>query len=278
MGTGCAGSTTVSSARSWVFAGPRTRSRLLPLLAGAAAGLVGGDARGQHSTAAVEVHRYTIGGAVTDSAQRPVFGAEVSLEADGRIIATVRSRRNGRFEFTDVPRIAMSVRVRRLGYHPYSDAVPIEPDASSAELSVVLQAAVIDIAPVIVEERIDQTTGRLREFYEHKRTSRFGLFLEREEIERRNASYISELLRSMRGVQVTAHGGTGNRVRLRGCRPVVWLNGLRLPDVEVDEVAHPADVKAIEVYVSMIGMPARFVDLVGKCGVVAIWTSDGQPR
>ena len=221
---------------------------------------------------------YTIMGLVTDSAQRPVLGAEVSLEADGRLVARARSRANGRFEFADAPRIATLVRVRRLGYHPYSQTLPVGYDAPVRELTLVLQAAVIDVAPVVVEERVDRTTGRLREFYQHKRASRLGLFLEREDISRRDVSHISELLRSMRGVQVTAHQGVGNRVRVRGCRPTIWLNGLRVMDVEVDEVAHPDDVDAIEIYLSFAGMPARFIDQVDKCGAIAVWTSDGEHR
>jgi hypothetical protein len=226
------------------------------------------DARGSHA----------IVGAVLDSARRPVLGAEVSLEANGRTIAVVRSRANGRFEFADVPRRTMLMRVRRLGYHPYSEAVPVAYDEAPTELSVVLRAAVVDVAPVVVEERLDRTHGRLQEFYQHKRASRLGIFLERDQIERRDVSFVSDLLRSVRGVQVTSHSGVGNRVRFRGCRPMIWLNGLRVPDAEVDEVAHPADVEAIEVYLSMTGMPPNFVDHVGRCGAVAIWTSDGEHR
>ncbi len=221
---------------------------------------------------------HTIVGLVTDSAQRPVLGAEVSLEADGRIVARVRSRANGRFEFADAPRVATLVRVRRLGYHPYSQALPVGYDAAVRELTLVLTAAVIDVAPIVVEERVDRATGRLREFYDHKRASRLGLFLEREDISRRDVSHISELLRSMRGVQVTGHQGVGNRVRVRGCRPTIWLNGLRVMDAEVDEVAHPADVDAIEIYLSIAGMPARFIDQAQRCGAIAVWTSDGEHR
>jgi hypothetical protein len=258
---------------------PSARGRTLLLLVAAVGAFLTADfARAQQSTSPSQQSIYTIAGAVTDSALRPVYGAEVWLETDSRIIAVVRSRRNGRFEFTNVPRIAMSIRVRRLGYHPFSDAVPLERNAALTELTLVLQAAVIDVAPVVVEERVDYSTGRLREFYEHKRTSRFGQFVEREEIKRRDPTHISDLLRSMRGVEVTSQGGVGNQVRVRGCRPMVWLNGLRMPEAEVDEVAHPTDVEAIEVYVSMTGMPARFLDLVGKCGVVAVWTSDGERR
>jgi hypothetical protein len=112
----------------------------------------------------------------------------------------------------------------------------------------------------------------LTEFYEHKRRGRFGYFFERPEIERRAPTHLSELLRRLRGVHLTPAGPLGNRVRLRGCRPMVWLNGLRVPEAEVDEVAHPDEVAGLEVYVSMTGMPPRFVDLVGKCGAVVIWT------
>lgn len=221
---------------------------------------------------------YTIVGLVTDSAQRPVLGAEVSLEASGEVLARVRSRANGRFEFAHAPRLATLVRVRRLGYHPYSETLPVGYDAPVRELTLVLRAAVIDVAPVVVEERVDRTGGRLREFYQHKRANRLGVFLEREDIARRDVSQISDLMRSMRGVQITASQAGGNRVRLRGCRPTIWLNGLRVMDAEVDDVAHPADIDAIEIYLSIAGMPARFVDPAERCGAVAVWTSDGEHR
>ena len=225
-----------------------------------------------------DIRSYTIVGLVMDSAQRPVLGAEISLEARGEVLARVRSHANGRFEFTNVPRLATLVRVRRLGYHPYSETLPLGYDAPIRELTLVLTAAVIDVAPVVVEERVDRAAGRLREFYHHKRANRLGVFLEREDIERREVSQISDLLRTMRGVQITASQAGGNRVRLRGCRPSIWLNGLRVMDVEVDEVAHPADVDAIEIYLSIAGMPARFVDQDERCGAIAVWTSDGEHR
>jgi hypothetical protein len=247
-------------------------------VAGTTLGLLGATARAQEALPRSPGDLYTIVGAVTDSAQRPVLGAEISLEANGRIVAIVRSRANGRFELADVPRSATLVRVRRLGYHPYSEALPVGYGAAATELTLILRAAVVDVAPVVVEERVDRSNGRLREFYEHKRASRLGLFLERDEIARRDVSHTSELLRSMRGVQVISHTGVGNRVRVRGCRPMIWLNGLRVLDAELDEVAHPADIEAIEVYLSIAGMPARFVDHIGKCGAIAIWTSDGEYR
>jgi hypothetical protein len=237
--------------------------------------LTGVSAGAQQSASASS---YTIVGRVTDSAQRPVLGAEVSLELRGEVLARVRSSANGRFEFTNAPRRATLISVRRLGYHPYSETLPVGFDVALRELSLVLRAAVIDVAPVVVEERMDRSSGRLREFYQHKRANPLGVFIEREDIERREVGQISELLRSMRGVQVTASQAGGNRVRLRGCRPTIWLNGLRVMDAEVDDVAHPADIDAIEIYLSIAGMPARFVDPTERCGAVAVWTSDGEDR
>jgi hypothetical protein len=49
-------------------------------------------------------------------------------------------------------------------------------------------------------------------------------------------------------------------------------------DAEVDELAHPADVDGIEIYLSIAGMPPRFIDQSDRCGAIAVWTSDGEHR
>jgi hypothetical protein len=167
--------------------------------------------------------------------------------------------------------VPVSVRARRLGYRAQSGPVRLRPDTVPL-LVFVLRVVPTDLDGIVVHGQADDYYGRLTEFYAHKRVSRFGYFFERADIERRNPTHISELLRTMRGVHLSPTGTLGNAVRLRGCRPMVWLNGLRVPDAEVDEVAHPDEVAGLEVYISMAGMPARFVDLVEKCGVIAVWT------
>jgi hypothetical protein len=213
---------------------------------------------------------YALKGIVTDTAGDPVHGAEILVVAAGRVVHTARSRVDGRFELGGLRAVPVWVRVRRLGYRA-NGPLRVRPD-TAPPLNFILQVLPTDIEGIIVDGSIDDSKGRLDEFYEHKRRSRFGYFFERPEIERRSPAHVSELLRTLRGVQLSPTGTVGNRVLLRGCRPMVWLNGLRVPEAELDDVAHPDEVAALEVYVSMTGMPARFVDLVGKCGAVVVWT------
>jgi hypothetical protein len=225
----------------------------------------------QRRSPARAVGNYAVKGIVTDTAGEPIRGAEVLLSVAGEVAQIVRSRADGRFEFGGLTADPVSVRVRRLGYRTPRAPVRLRPDTAPS-LTFILHMMPADIDGVVVDGSTDDSNGRLNEFYEHKRQGRFGYFLERTEIERRSPVHISELLRSLRGVHLAPTGAVGNTVRMRGCRPMVWLNGLRVPDAEVDEVAQPGDVEALEVYVSMTGMPARLVDLVGKCGAVVIWT------
>jgi hypothetical protein len=214
---------------------------------------------------------YVVRGVVTDTAGEPIYGADVLVFVAGDTVHVVRSRADGRFEVGGLRAVPVSVRVRRLGYRAPRALTRLRPDTAPS-LTFILDLLPADLDGVVVHGTVDDSKGRLTEFYEHKRRSRFGYFFERRDIERRGPTHISELLRMLRGVHVAPGGTIGNKVRLRGCRPMVWLNGLRVPDAEVDEVAHPDEVEALEVYISMTGMPAPFVDLVGKCGAVVIWT------
>jgi hypothetical protein len=250
---------------------PRTPALRLPTLAWVVAATVSHPLGAQNPASPGPTAPYAIKGIVTDTAGQPVPGAEILLSDGSRDVRTTRSEIDGRFEFRGLRAAPVSVRARRLGYLAQSGPIRIRADTAPL-LIFVLRVVPTDIEGIVVRGQIDDSKGRLIEFYEHKRVSRFGYFFERADIERRSPTHISELLRTMRGVHLSPAGTLGNTVRLRGCRPMVWLNGLRVPDAEMDEVAHPDEVAGLEVYVSMTGMPARFVDLVGKCGAVAIWT------
>jgi Carboxypeptidase regulatory-like domain len=250
---------------------PRILSLLLPTLTGVVASTVSDPLIAQHPAPPQPAAAYVLKGIVTDTAGQPIPGAEILLSEASEGVRVTRSEVDGRFEFRGLRAVPVSVRARRLGYSAQSGPVRLRPDTVPL-LVFVLRVVPTDLDGIVVHGQADDYYGRLTEFYAHKRVSRFGYFFERADIERRNPTHISELLRTMRGVHLSPAGTLGNTVRLRGCRPMVWLNGLRVPNAEVDEVAHPDEVAGLEVYISMTGMPARFVDLVEKCGVIAVWT------
>lgn len=59
------------------------------------------------------------------------------------------------------------------------------------------------------------------------------------------------------------------------CSPLLVLDGFRLssPAPKIDELVHPNDVEAIELYPGSHGAPGRFLN---PCGVIMIWTKRGR--
>jgi carboxypeptidase family protein len=250
---------------------PRVPALVLPIVTLALTAAVSEALLAQRPSPPRPAAEHVLKGIVTDTAGQPIGDAEILLSDATDGVRTVRSELDGQFEFRGLRAVPVSVRARRLGYRAQSGPVRIRPDTAPL-LIFVLHMVPTDVQGMVVRGSIDDSKGRLDEFYEHKRHNRFGYFFERPEIERRSPTHVSELLRTLRGVRLSPATDIGNRVLVRGCRPMVWLNGIRVPDAEVDEVAHPDEVAGLEVYVSMAGMPARLVDLVGKCGAVVIWT------
>ena len=217
--------------------------------------------------------RYVLTGVVTDSGRTPIVAAEVGLVQADSVLRKVRTDTVGRFEFGELLPGGGRIIVRRLGYQPLSLDVRIRPDGQPASLTAVLTPIALSLEQVLVTERMDELPGRLREFYERRQTNSFGHFIEREQIEQSHARHLSEVLRSIPGVTLSASRRFGNIVRIRGCRPLVWVDGVRLPAAELDEaVTSPNDVAAIEVYSSMAGIPARYFDRSNPCGTVLVWT------
>jgi hypothetical protein len=224
-----------------------------------------------HGTSAQAPLARTLAGVVTDTARRPIPGVEVGV-LDGKVIArNMRTGDNGRFEFRYVPRGKVSVMVRRLGFQPRVYTVQIREGATRAFLPVVLEPMPAELEKVIVMARVAESGGRLKDFYERMSRNPWGSYVDREQIERRNPTWTSDMLRMVPGVQVLSTRFGHNAVRLRGCRPTVWLDGVALRNVEVDEIVFPFDIAGIEVYRSSAGMPPEFNDLTG-CGAIIVWT------
>jgi hypothetical protein len=223
-----------------------------------------------HTSAAQESRGRTLAGVVTDTAGRPIARAEVGLLAGRDIARSVRTGEDGRFELTDLPDRKTSIVVRRLGYQPRVYTMQIREGATRAFLPVVLDPMPAELEKVIVMARVAESGGRLRDFYERKRRNAWGTFIDREEIERRNPLWMSDMLRMVPGVRVIPTRWGGYAVRLRdGCWPTVWLDGMPVRGAELDEVIFPSEVAGMEVYRSRVGMPIQFRD---SCGAIAVWT------
>ena len=209
-----------------------------------------------------------IRGQVVDESRAPVSAALVSLLSEtDEVLGTVEGDEEGNFRFEGLSPGSFLLRVERLGY----ETMTTPPVTVEERFTVVVELRVavdaIPLEPLVVRQR--SRTRRLdpliQEFYERRETG-FGHFIEREEIEERHASRLSDLLRGVPGV------------RRSSCRLSIWLDGMLVrpsrggnPRV-LDDVASPHEVEGIEIYLHAGEIPARYNATGSMCGVILIWT------
>lgn len=191
------------------------------------------------------------------------------------------------------------VEARRLGYRAWIDG-PIElVDGDDWETEYRLQSAAIMLDPVEVVAEVARLEARLSNvgFYERQRSD-FGHFMGREEIVRRRAGRVTDLLSSLPGVRLvpSATGLGRNAIELRGslmvrgnmCHPRVFVDGILIirgdarqagldvhgfpeerttelqfaqgerEEIAIDDVVVPEDILAVEVYRSASQVPVQF--------------------
>lgn len=222
------------------------------------------------TVAGAQARSHALLGRVTGPANAPVAEAEVHLLVGDEVVRRLRTDTAGRFQFLDLDSRGFSVRVRRIGYQPRSVSARSYPVGAPRRLELALEPMPAELEEVLVVGRTNASRGRLREFYAHRAQSRFGHFFDRDDIASRRPRYLSDLMRFVPGARLEP-GRIGSRVRVRGCRPLLWIDGVRVPGAELDEVVSMADVEAVEVYNSFAGIPAQYVDRNTNCGAIVVW-------
>ena len=109
--------------------------------------------------------------------------------------------------------------------------------------------------------------GRRLEEMRRRRLLFGGVQVLRDEIERRGAFRVTDLLQGRAGLEVR-RGGFGNGVVFgrRSCRMHLFLNGLQVRSESIDDLVNASDVAAIEAYNSAENTPAEFRGLVTDSG------------
>jgi len=238
-----------------------------------------------------------ITGKVTDAVDgTPVAEAWVTLLSDsGTAVAMTRTNELGRYALSASEPGSYRVMGRRLGYSPNrSDLLDLEP-GSGIEKNLGLTQNAYTLEPVTVTAEF--VSGYLEDvgFFQRRQTSAAGFFLDRDEIARRidRASEFTDLLYGIPGLIVTRQG-----VKLRGMpvgtdappcsTPLIYVDGLQIHDPRtaedkafassliLNDVIHPNDVGAVELYRRIAELPARFSGVESGCGVMLVWTIHGR--
>lgn len=209
-----------------------------------------------------------VSGIVRDLSGVPISDVEVGVFRGDRLQQFVITAADGKFLLTGVTPGVVPLRIRRLGYAMQFLDVDARTPAASA-LDIVLNTVANELAEVTIAGADD----KLRGFYDRKQhRGSFAKFLERHEILRLGPTHSSDLFRTVPGVVIGAASG-GNTIRIRGCQPMVWIDGQRIPGAELDEVIHPSGIAAIEFYPSNAGIPAQYLERENRlCGLLLVWT------
>jgi outer membrane cobalamin receptor len=152
------------------------------------------------------------------------------------------------------------------------------PAGLTANFTWRIAPAAYRLMPVVVTETNQRPSGAQTDFYNRiRQRAQFGHLITRDQIERLHPFRVSDLLRTVPGIQVVP-GRFGDTIRTtEGCVPAVFLDGLRFPLMgeSIDDLVNPNDVEMIEVYPHATGAPVELTGAGSACGVVAIWTRRG---
>jgi hypothetical protein len=187
---------------------------------------------------------------------------------------------------------AIKLEVRRIGYRPASIEIAAGNDTT---ISVTMYAVPQRLAAVkVMAEQLRKL--EMAGFYERlanrEKWGGSGQFLTPEDIELRKPHRVTQLLEGLNGVSTrrsdecaTALVRCWVAVGHDNCVMAVYLDGHRLePErldptvpknrhpVYIDELAHVADISALEVYSRPTQAPPQYQSDVGRCGIVLIWT------
>lgn len=213
---------------------------------------------------------FELKGVIVDIARAPIAGAEVIAVNHGNTLTQVLTANDGTFTLASLPAGPVTLRLRRLGYEPKTIEMQIGLPAP-APLDIVLTASATELKDVIIKV---EDVSPLDEFNLHRKQNRgTAKFYDQDEIRKRGAMYPSDLFRTVPGVRVQTSMIRGNEIRIRGCQPIVWIDGQRVPGVELDEVTTSGDIAGIEFYPSMAGTPAKYSERSARpCGTLLVWT------
>jgi hypothetical protein len=220
--------------------------------------------------------RVSVWGTVGDfQTGEPVAGAFVKI--DGNVGAVTNE--SGRFRVVLAPG-SHQVDIRRLGYEPRTFMIRLGPNVIEAELRMALSQVPMELPEVVVRgEGTKMVFGDRRAFYRRQRLG-FGHFVTRADIERGQPQVLSDVLRSVPGVEVYQSGIEDARIRMKGrfgsCAhqqgPLIIIDGIEIPTSSLDALVPVQFVEAMEVYTSPGQLPAEFNRPRAACGVIVVWT------
>jgi hypothetical protein len=229
--------------------------------------------------AAPQASGQAVSGKLVDQfTNQPIAGANITLTSAGgqSLNRTVKTGNDGSFSITAPAPGTYRLRANIAGYvNAVTPAIDLNP-GETVNIIWRLLAGVVQLRPVAIVSTTRKSGGNSG-FEQRAQSRAFGTFITRDQIEKQRPFQVSDLLRTIPGLEVLPSGRAfGNVVRtIEGCTPAVFLDGVHFPLMgeSIDDIVNPMSLDGIEVYPHAAEVPPEFmVPGRGNCGVIALWT------
>jgi hypothetical protein len=225
---------------------------------------------------AVQPYRGRVLGVYDASTGDPIEGAQVTDVATGTFSLTTKT---GTVSLIFIPDGGGMVRIRKIGFAPWSEFVAISP-RDTAPLTIVL-APTVPVLPTVVttDTAPHYISGRLRAFEERRKTG-FGHYIAEAELRKNDNREMPDVLRRIPGVTVTCSTrtprvctATSSRTAGSRCSYVIYVDGVQSPEKNL--LMLPVNQFAgVEVYSGPGQIPAEYNMTGSSCGVLLLWTRE----
>lgn len=193
------------------------------------------------------------------------------------------------------------VELSMIGYHSRADTIRVVPGRVTT-VQVSLSVDPVQLEPIEVSVERREVVLQRRGFYHRQRVG-FGKFIDRETIEQRAPTEMTDLFSGLAGVElysapfsqlekwVVLRSGRFKTPKPRGgeeeesdptdiyerCFPRVYVDGFVVHSggdepARLDTFVDPASVSGVEVYATISGLPPEYQGVGAFCGTILIWT------
>ena len=236
--------------------------------------LAASAAVGQSPVRPAAPYRARILGVYDGSSGDPIDGAQVTDMATGTWAVTTKT---GTVSLLFLPEGGNVVRVRKIGYVPWTQFVSISSRDTSA-LTVVLSPTLATLAPLVTTDSSPRYFSPGLQEFEKRRKAGSGQFITESELRKSDNREMPDLLRRLVGVKlVCAKRGPRSCVAQsfteRGCPLSIYIDGVQLSDVNLLTLP-VADFAGIESYSGAAKLPPLYNRTGNMCGVLLFWTRE----
>jgi hypothetical protein len=243
---------------------------------------------------AVAARVVTVVGIITDmETGEPIPAATVDYNGQPAAISDTA----GVFRIPNAELQASGNRVdaHRIGYEPMAHLFMVPESAAEIDLNIALRPLAVELTELTARVERSALLARNLRGFDNRRQAGFGHFFTYADIQRFRPKYVSDVVRRVPGVLVTAGGaprgmdpsgrmiGTETTIKFhrgggsagpRECEPIIFVDGIRLINTDVDLFATPERIAGIEVYTSATDVPAEYLVMNAQCGVILVWMSE----